>query len=284
MNEMMPSPQNNSVEILPEIRRVRIDRLVIYDVSEAELDTLQRGSPESLYLNFAIFLLSAAITFSVALATTTISSNRTFDVFIILTTIGYIGGTLLAILWGRNRQSLSQVIKRIRNRQPPEGVALTPAQESTVVEKRAHERDRPSPTSAHPSHSPPRRRRRIDTCPSMAAAGTVVLRLQGPHDQGIGRAFGRERKDGQTRHCLLKHVGFDVAETVEDYGRKLFRIRHPSESVERVDARQGQYRSICDTLEQLHDQATALGDVLLAADLEGVQLRVRQRCRQPKPR
>ena len=84
--------------------------------------------------------------------------------------------------------------------------------------------------------------------------------------------------------ALLKQVGFDVAETIEDYGRKLFRIRHPSEVTEGLAARQGQYRAICDVLEQLHDQAKGLGDVLLAADLEGMQLRVRQRCRKPKPR
>jgi len=84
--------------------------------------------------------------------------------------------------------------------------------------------------------------------------------------------------------AFLKEIGFDVTESVREFGRKLFRIRHPSESVEGVDARQGQYRSICDTLEQLHVQAKALGDVLLAADLEGMQLRVRQRCRKPKPR
>jgi predicted DNA-binding transcriptional regulator YafY len=84
--------------------------------------------------------------------------------------------------------------------------------------------------------------------------------------------------------AFLKQIGFDVVETVQDYGRKLFRIRHPSEVAEGVDARQGQYRSICDALQQLHVQAKGLGDVLLAADLEGVQLRVRQRCRKPKPR
>ncbi len=95
---------------------------------------------------------------------------------------------------------------------------------------------------------------------------------------------GMSEKTVRRDIALLKQVGFDVAETVEDFGRKLFRIRHSSEATEGVDARQGQYRSICDALEQLHDQAKALGDVLLAADLEGVQLRVRQRCRKPKPR
>ena len=90
-------------------------------------------------------------------------------------------------------------------------------------------------------------------------------------------ASGVSEKTVRRDLALLKQVGFDVAETVQDFGRKLFRIRHPSEVAEGVNARKGQYRSICDSLEQLHDQATALGDVLLAADLEGIQLRVRQR-------
>jgi len=84
--------------------------------------------------------------------------------------------------------------------------------------------------------------------------------------------------------ALLRQVGFDVAETVEGYGRKLFRIRHPSAATEGIDARHGQYRSIYDALQQLHDQAKGLGDALLAADLEGMQLRVRRKCGKPKPR
>ncbi len=95
---------------------------------------------------------------------------------------------------------------------------------------------------------------------------------------------GKSEKTVRRDLAFLKKVGFDVAETVEKHGLKRFRIRHPSESVEGLDARQGQYRAICDALEQLHVQATALGDALLAADLEGMQLRVRQRCRKPKPR
>ena len=108
--------------------------------------------------------------------------------------------------------------------------------------------------------------------------------LKGLTVKQLTAASGKSEKTVRRDLALLKQIGFDVSETVQDYGRKLFRIRHPSESVEGVDARQGQYGAICDVLEQLHDQAKALGDVLLAADLEGVQLRVRQRCRKPKPR
>jgi hypothetical protein len=79
-------------------------------------------------------------------------------------------------------------------------------------------------------------------------------------------ASGVSEKTVRHDLALLKKVGFDVQETVKDYGRKLFRLRHPSESIEGLEARQGQYCSICHALEQLHDQAKALGDLLLAAD------------------
>ena len=55
-------------------------------------------------------------------------------------------------------------------------------------------------------------------------------------------------------------------------------------ATEGVDARHGQYRSINDALQQLHDQAKALGDALLAADLEGIQIRVKRKCGKTKPR
>ena len=122
----MTNQKNKDTEFLPEIRRARIDRLVIFEVSETELDILQRGSPESIFLNFAVFLLSTAISFSAALATTTIESTKTFAVFVVLTAIGYVGGVLLLLLWLWNRQSISQVITVIRGRQPPSGIAANP--------------------------------------------------------------------------------------------------------------------------------------------------------------
>ncbi len=66
----------NAPEFLPAVRRARIGRLNIYEVSDSELQLLERGSPESLYLNFAIFLLSAALSFLTALFTTEIPSAR----------------------------------------------------------------------------------------------------------------------------------------------------------------------------------------------------------------
>lgn len=112
---------SSSNEFLPAIRRARFDRLTIYEVSDRELDLLERGSPDSLFLNFAIALLSIAISLSVTFATTKIESDRNFIVLVLITIVGYVIGLFLLILWFRNHKSVLTVAKTIRERLPPEG-------------------------------------------------------------------------------------------------------------------------------------------------------------------
>ena len=82
-------PGNPSAQLLPAIHRARIDVLRIYEISESELEFLERGSPQSIYLNFAIFLLSIALSFFIALVTTEIPSDRLFNVFVIVAALGF---------------------------------------------------------------------------------------------------------------------------------------------------------------------------------------------------
>jgi len=74
---------------------------------------------------------------------------------------------------------------------------------------------------------------------------------------------------------LLKKIGFNVAETVEEFGRKTWRVRRLSEG-------NGQYDLIHDALQQLHDVALILGDVPLAESLNRLQVWVQGKCREPK--
>ncbi len=76
---------------MPEIRRGRVAQLTIYEVSEIELETLAQGSANSIYLNFAIFLLSVSVSLIIALLTATIASNRVFTVFVVIAVVGAIG-------------------------------------------------------------------------------------------------------------------------------------------------------------------------------------------------
>jgi hypothetical protein len=118
----------------PAIHRVRLDKLTIFEITEAELEALERGSPESLYLNLAIGVISIAVSFSIALATTQIESLKTFCCFVIVTVIGYLAAITFGLLWWQSHRSLKSVAQEIRRRRAPEGIqedAIEDANEST---------------------------------------------------------------------------------------------------------------------------------------------------------
>src|SRR4051812_34027248 len=99
----------SSTSLDPAIHRVRLDRLRIFEISEAELEALERGSPESIFLNLALAVLAVAISFSVSLTTTKIESNRNFTVFVVVTVVGYLAGITFGVLWLISRRSLKSV-------------------------------------------------------------------------------------------------------------------------------------------------------------------------------
>jgi hypothetical protein len=106
-----------SGEKSPRILRGRLDSYAIYEITEDELRDLEAGSPSSLYLNFAIFGLSIAVSFMVALFTSTVT-DRVFTVFTVLAIVGLFIGIGLLILWWRARISIGDVVRRIRARIP----------------------------------------------------------------------------------------------------------------------------------------------------------------------
>ena len=111
--------------LLPEVRRARFDRLTIYEVSEEELDILAQGSVESTLFNFAVFTASVFVSFLVSLLSTTIPSERTFTVFVVITAISGLASSLLFVVWLRTRRSVRAIIQRIRDRLSPQGIQQT---------------------------------------------------------------------------------------------------------------------------------------------------------------
>lgn len=107
----------------PEIRRARYDRLTIFEVSEAELELLARGSLDPTYLDLSIFLLSVAVSLTLSLVTSAPAPAAVFTVLVALTVIGCSGGLLLLLLWWRERSAVSRCLDAIRRRLPPEGEA-----------------------------------------------------------------------------------------------------------------------------------------------------------------
>jgi hypothetical protein len=119
------SETENFGEKQPAIRRGRVDSLTIYEITDYELGLLAAGSPVPLYLNFSIFLLTVGISALLALLTTTFPSPTARVVAIVLTVVGSVGGVFLVLLWRRSRTSVGDILKRIRDRVPPEGGATS---------------------------------------------------------------------------------------------------------------------------------------------------------------
>jgi amino acid transporter len=117
--KLAPSKLPPAVEV--RIRRGFIGEITIHQVTDEELVTLTHGYPDSVYLNFSIFLLSMAISFLTALITTDVS-GRVFNVFVILVVLGLILGFLFLVLWFRNRSSTADLVRRTRDRLPPKGL------------------------------------------------------------------------------------------------------------------------------------------------------------------
>lgn len=114
---MTTPSEETSAEKPPRIRRGRVDSFALFEVTEQELDILERGSPSALQLNFSIALLSVAASFLITLFTQELT-GKTYDVFVMVAVVGFVVGVYLMLTWARHRASVSETIKRIRGRLP----------------------------------------------------------------------------------------------------------------------------------------------------------------------
>jgi len=117
----MSQSEGTGTEKPVRVRRGRVDSLSLYEITYYELEIFEKGHPGSLYLNFAIFLLSIAIAFAIALFTTDIKSAALFAVFVAIVFSAGIMGLLLLILWYRSRASIPDIITNIKRRMPKNG-------------------------------------------------------------------------------------------------------------------------------------------------------------------
>ena len=126
----MSEDSGNSVPV----RRGKVDLIVLYEVTEHELELLKSGSPTGLLLNFAIFAISIAVAFFITLLTTTISSDRVFIVFVIITAVGMLAGLILFVLWLRLRKSISNTVRTIKDRVPKDANDRSPDPDAVIKE------------------------------------------------------------------------------------------------------------------------------------------------------
>jgi len=98
------------------INKGKLRSLNVYEVTESELENLERGGSDSILLNFAIFSFSVAISFLATLLTTKIESDRVYMIFFIVMILGFFCGVILLVLWWKNKISMGDLIEKIRRR------------------------------------------------------------------------------------------------------------------------------------------------------------------------
>lgn len=110
------------------IKRGKLDSLTIFEVSERELDTIEKGSNDSIFLNFGIFFLSISISFFVVIFTVDFFyADRDdllvkFIVFLCVAILTLIGSIICLVAWWRNKDDFKQTIKEIKERMKQEKV------------------------------------------------------------------------------------------------------------------------------------------------------------------
>ncbi|MFV0587151.1 hypothetical protein [Bacteroides reticulotermitis] len=98
------------------VTRKRVEEVVLYEVKENELDTLEKGKQNDIYLNFAIFCFSIMMSCLAALITSDFKYDFAQTAFFCMVAIGGIIGTILLFLWWRGKDSIKEIVKTIRER------------------------------------------------------------------------------------------------------------------------------------------------------------------------
>lgn len=88
----------------------------IYEVTEEELLILENGSDGSIYLNFAIALLTSSLSAFIAFLTVENLSSKAFALIFSVMIFGFILGVLLLIVSSRYKGHNNKILIKIRKR------------------------------------------------------------------------------------------------------------------------------------------------------------------------
>ena len=91
----------------------------------------------------------------------------------------------------------------------------------------------------------------------------------------VAKVTGMSLKTIRRDLILLRELGFDLEEFVEERGRKRWRVRQP---FERLRSKKQQYQAIRQGLDNLLMQIEKVGDKRLMDDLKAIRKRVKRKC------
>ncbi len=131
-----------------------------------------------------------------------------------------------------------------------------------------------------PKKRPQRRRRLTASTHPIVRQLKLIQRLtedaEGVAVAEFAEEAGTSQKTIRRDLHLIREVGFDLKETVGEFGKKYWRIRHP---FDKLRSKRKRYALIRDSLDLLITQADQLGDKRLADDVRAIRKRVVRKCR-----
>lgn len=115
--EKQRSPQDDISDDTISIKRKRVSNILIYEITEEHFESLIKGNEESNCLNFAVGLISAAISFLIALLTNDYSGKPIIQYFFRAVMIGgFVGGCILLVFWHKGKKKRDKLVNDLRKK------------------------------------------------------------------------------------------------------------------------------------------------------------------------
>jgi len=122
------NPATSLAQSQPVLLIGRAGNFALHQVTDSELDSLERGSPVSIYLNALIACVTFGGSLAITLQTAAISSDRVFASLVAIIVVLVIASLVLFCLWWRERETIRDIVTDIRSRLPSHGQGLEPYQ------------------------------------------------------------------------------------------------------------------------------------------------------------
>lgn len=127
-------PNQGQEESHVRVRMAQVDSICVYQVTEGELEELEKGAPGSTQLNIGIAALSIALSAIVTILTVVIVSVPVLIFFVVMSVVGATTGIIMLVLWYQAYRSSDNIFKRIRQRLKEENAPKVTGEDSITPE------------------------------------------------------------------------------------------------------------------------------------------------------
>lgn len=100
------------------IRRGRVGSISLFEITDAELQTIEHGAPSGTLINIGFFAGSAFLSFLSVLLATPIADDRLFYIYVIICALAGAGSVICFLVARKMKGSLKELLKAIKARVP----------------------------------------------------------------------------------------------------------------------------------------------------------------------